>query len=632
VIRGIAVSACLLCALATEAAAQAQSVPDLSRLSIDELANVEISTVSRRPEPLSGAAAAIYVITAEDIRRSGATSLPEVLRLAPNLQVARLDSGAYAISARGFNHNTGTANKLQVMIDGRVVYTPLFSGVFWDEQDIPLADVDRIEVISGPGGALWGSNAVNGVINVITKSSRETQGALVDVQVGSLDQTATARFGGKIGEDANFRLYMMGAKRGALETSTGADEGDSWDKLQGGFRTDWSHGSDALTFQGDIYSGTTEDQPGALRNGAISGGNLLGRWTRAFAGGSMLQTQLYYSRSRRTTTSGIVATLDSYDLDLQYNFAAAGGQNFVIGAGDRVTDDDFVPGPKTSFLDPARRTLNLANFFVQDQIGLAEGLALTLGIKAEHNDYTGLEYMPDARLAWSVFDNALVWAAISGAVRTPSRFDRDLFITGTFGGGRDFVSEHLTAYELGYRGQISSTASFSVSAFYNAYDRLRTVEASTPAVFPLVVLNNMSGSTYGVEMWGNYAPLSWWRLSAGLSTLTKDLHLDSGSRDIFGVQFAGNDPSYQASLRSSMDVTDSVALDVDLRAIDDLSSPHVPGYAEADVRLAWRVSDTLELAVTGANLLHARHTEFINPSLPAQEIPRSIDVSARWRY
>jgi iron complex outermembrane receptor protein len=632
VFRGTIFYVCLLGCAGPAAAQQLAAVEDLGRLSIDELANLQITGVSRQPEPLSRVPAAVYVITNEDIRRSGATSVAEVLRLAPSLQVARLSSSTYAISARGFNHNTATANKLQVMIDGRVVYTPLYSGVFWDQQDVPVADIDRIEIISGPGGAVWGSNAVDGVINIVTRSSRETQGGLVDLQGGTLDQLATVRYGGKIGDEATFRVYAMGAKRNSLERPSGADAGDSWDKIQGGFRSDWSRARDALTLQGDIYNATTEDQPGALQNGGVSGGNVIGRWNRQFDAGSMLQTQLYYSRSQRSVTSGIRSTVNIYDLDLQYSFNAGAGQNIVVGAGERITQDIFVPGPRTSFLDPAKRTLNLANVFLQDQIDLAQDVTLTLGFKAEHNDYTGMEYMPDARISWRIFNTDLLWGAISRAARTPSRFDSDLFVTGSFGGGRDFVSENLTAYELGYRAQPSKVMSFSISAFYNVYDHLRTVEASTPVIFPLVVLNNMKGETYGLELWGNYAFASWWRLSAGLSTLHKDLRLEQGSRDIFGVQFAGNDPSYQASLRSSMDVADNVELDVYLRAVDDLPSPRVPGYIEADVRLGWRISNSVELAVVGSNLLHARHTEFVNPSLPVEEVPRSVTASARWRF
>jgi iron complex outermembrane receptor protein len=605
---------------------------DLSSLSIEDLANLEVTSVSRTPQPLSRAAAAVFVITGDDIRRSGATSIPEALRLAPNLQVARLSSGAYAISARGFNHNTGTANKLQVLIDGRIVYTPLYSGVFWDEQEVPLADIDRIEVISGPGGTLWGSNAVDGVINIVTKNSRDTQGALADINGGSLDQTATVRFGGEAGTNATYRVYGMAARRGGMVTVQGMDAHDSWDKLQGGFRADWSRGQDAVTVQGDLFSDTTENLPGELQNSANSGANILARWNRSFADGTALQAQAYYSREERQTTSGIITTVDAYDVDAQSSFAVGSRQTVVTGLGYRVTGDEFLKGPTTSFLVPASRTLSVADAFVQDQISLNSDLTLTLGLKGEYNSYTGMELMPDGRIGWSITEDDLVWAAISRAVRTPARFDRDLYAPRTLAGGPDFDSEQLLAYEIGYRGQPSEALSFSLSAFYNVYDDLRTVEASSALVFPLVVRNGMEGETYGIELWGNVAAASWWRLSAGLTTLRKDLRLKPGSTDIFGVGFAGNDPSYQASIRSSMDLPYDIEFDVDMRAVDDLPDPRVPGYVEADARLAWHATPAVEFWVQGANLLHARHPEFENPAVPATEIPRSVTAGARWRF
>jgi iron complex outermembrane recepter protein len=605
---------------------------DLSQLSIEDLANLQVTSASRTPEPLSKTAAALFVITADDIRRSGATSIPEVLRLAPNLQVAQLGSGGYAVSARGFNHNTGTANKLQVMIDGRVVYTPLYSGVFWDEQDVALADIDRIEVISGPGGALWGSNAVNGVINIVTKSSGETQGALADINGGTLNQTATFRYGGKIGDDTAFRISGMGAKRGALERPSGADAADAWDKLQGGFRADWSRGTDSATLQGDIFKDITQNQPGQLQNAVNTGSNILGRWTRAFAGGANLQAQLYYSTTQRRTTSGITATVNAYDLDAQSDFAINSNQTLVLGIGYRVTDDEFIQGPGTSHLNPASRTLRLASGFAEDRIALGNDLQLTLGLKGEANSYTGMEFMPDARIGWTVFDTDLVWASISRAVRTPARFDRDLVNPGLLSGGPDFVSEKLVAFELGYRGQPARDLSFSISAYYDIYDDLRTVEASLPSIFPLAVKNGMEGETYGIETWGNYAATSWWRLSAGLATLHKDLRLKSGSLDVFGLGFAGNDPAYQASLRSAVDLPGNMELDLDIRAVDDLPNPRVPGYVEADARIAWHATQALELWLAGANLLHGRHIEFLNPSILAEEVPRSVTAGLRWRF
>jgi iron complex outermembrane receptor protein len=379
-----------------------------------------------------------------------------------------------------------------------------------------------------------------------------------------------------------------------------------------------------------MYNGVAEDVIGQLQNTGSSGGDILGRWNHQFGNGSGFQLQSYFSRTKRNVISGISAAVNTYDLDAQYNFGI-GSQQWVVGGGYRVTEDNFRPGPGTSFLTPARRTLSLGNIFLQDRIALSDDVALTLGLKLENNSYTGWEYMPDGRLSWRVTDTDFLWAAVSRAVRTPSRFDRDLFGPG-FGGGPHFESEDLTALEAGYRGEISPAFSFSVSGFYNIYENLRTVEATTPFVIPLMVKNGMEGETYGVEAWGTYSLTDWWRLSAGVSTLQKDLRLIAGSRDIFGVAFAGNDPEYQAQLRSRMNVGNAVELDLGLRAVDALESPRVPGYVEADVRVGWHVTETLELSVTGQNLLHARHTEFINGSLPAQAVPRSATVELRWSY
>ncbi len=603
---------------------------DLSRLSIEELANIDVTSVSRTPEPVSAAPAAIYVITADAIRRSGAHSIPEVLRLAPNLQVAQNDAATYAISARGFNHNTSTSNKLQVLIDGRIVYSPLFSGTFWDEQNLVIADIDRVEVISGPGGTLWGANAVNGVINIVTKHSADTKGALAEAYYGTSQRGFETRYGGALGEEGSYRLYAMGFDRGPSKLANGNDATDEWDNLKGGFRADWSRAADALMLEGDIYKGTSEHVTAEVQTGSIAGGDIIGRWNHTFADESQLQAQLYYNNTRRNITSGVDATVNTYDADAQYNFTA-GSNAFVIGGGYRDNQDSFSAGPGTAFLSPAERHLTRSNIFVQDQIALTDALDVTLGLKFEHNSYTGWEYMPDARIAYKIFDNALLWATVSRAVRTPSRFDRDFVNPGLLSGGPNFDSENVIAYEGGYRGQPAENLSLSISGFYNVYDSLRTVEASGPFVFPLVVLNGMRGHTYGIEAWADAALTDWWRISAGVSTLHKDLKLAAGSLDIFGIGFAGNDPHWQAQLRSDMDLGPA-ELELALRGVGELPSPVVASYAELNAKLAWRVADAIELSLTGFNLLHKQHVEFINPALGARAIPRSVEFGARWEF
>ena len=632
--------ACLLAALAfallaicpasLSAQEQIASTDDLRRLSIEELAQIRITSVSKVAEPLNQAAAAVFVITNDAIRRSGANSIPEVLRLAPNLHVARLDANTYAITARGFNQSSGTANKLLVLIDGRAIYSPLFSGTFWDAQRTFIDDIDRIEVISGPGGTLWGANAVNGVINIITRDSAGTRGWLVDARLGSLDRGLGVRYGGSLGLSTSFRVYGLGLRQGSMVRADGASADDSWDQVQGGFRADRRQGSDTFTLQGDIYRGTGIGRPAVLPGGTISGSNISGTWGRRFADGSNLRVQTYFDNSRRLLVSGIDATVDQYALETQYDFSRGSRHALVVGAGYRMTADRFQRGPGTAFLSPDERSLHFANVFAQDSIALSDRLELAVGIKVEDNTYTGVEFMPDARLSWSVSDRTMLWTSIARGVRTPSRFDTDLINPGVLAGGPEFESEELFAYEAGYRGLVSPSLSLSVSAFYNSYDHLRTVEASTPAVFPLVVRNNMEGETQGVETWANLAVRDWWHLSAGFSALRKNLRLAPGHRDVFGVSFAGNDPRYQSQLRSSMDLPRKLGVDLWLRHVGRLESPEVPSYLEADVRIAWQATGKLEVSLDGQNLLHERHLEFVNPSIAASEIPRSLTLAARW--
>jgi iron complex outermembrane receptor protein len=584
---------------------------DLAELSLEELMNIEVTSVSKSPEKLLDAPAAIYVITQEDIRRSGVTSIAEALRLAPNLQVARVDASQYAITARGFNSTT--ANKLLVLIDGRSVYTPLYSGVFWDVQDVLLEDIDRIEVISGPGGTLWGANAVNGVINIITRHSRDTTGALVSVGGGPDERTAAARYGGRLGTGTTYRVYAKDFLRDNTLTESDLSLHDSWSKSQAGFRIDRDGSADALTFQGDIYDGSIDQT--VIDDKTISGGNVVGRWSRTFQNGSALQTQVYYDRVRRDYPGTFAEVRDTYDLDLQHHIPLGARQDLVWGGGYRVSSDDVTNSAALAFL-PAHRSLSLANIFFQDGISLHERLKLTVGTKLEHNDFTGWEVQPSARLAWKL-SNALLWSAVSRAVRTPSRLDRDLFAPGAppffLAGGPDFESEKLTAYEIGYRVQPVSQMSLSISTFYNVYDKLRSLELAPGGVAPFgpfVLGNKMEGNTYGAEMWGSYRVLDWWRLSAGYNYLKKRLRFESDSSDTFGVKAAGNDPSHQFSARSTMNLARNLELDAAVRVIGGLPDPNIPGYVALDMRLGWTVLKSVEVSLSGFNLLDQRHPEF----------------------
>jgi len=606
----------------------AQSLRELSDLSLEELSQVEITSVSKRPEPLSDAPAAVYVITSEEIRRSGATSLPEALRLAPNLEVARVDAQTYNISSHGMN-SVNASNKLLVLIDGRSVYTPFFSSVFWDQQTVMLADVERIEVISGPGGALYGANAMNGVINVITKSSADTQGGLLDLKAGDFVRGADGRWGAKLGDLGTYRGYALGYGQGHTELQSGASAMDDWRGKQAGFRADLSALGSAFTVQGDIYENLI-DAPGGRR----SGGNLLGRWNRRLSDTSSLQVQAYFDQQDRTvvaaTGGGSAERLKTFDVEAQH-VVALGGNQIVWGVGQRSWVDHFVNTANVFTLQPAGQTLNLTNIFAQDTIALADSVKLTVGSKFEYSSFSGWAVMPNARIGWRTDPKNFLWAAISRAVRSPSRLERDLTAPGIVDPSPDFQSEKLIAYEAGWRSQLLPRASISVSLFYNDYDDLRTTKPDPVTFLPVTFGNGWEGHTYGVDAWGSYSPLSWWRLDAGVGVLRKRFHLKPGEADIAGIQTVlGHDPGHQVFLRSSMDLLRNVELYVGLRQVASLPDVGVPSYFEADVRVGWRVTPALELSVAGLNLVHARHAEATAP--PVAEIPRSFYVGARWTF
>jgi iron complex outermembrane recepter protein len=639
VARGIAVAAIALCisivAHRSNAApgnqGDALSTSSLKTLSIEDLMNLEVTSVSKRGEPLSDAAAAVYVITREEILNSGARSLPDILRLAPNLQVAQITSSSFAITARGFNGPA--ASKLLVLIDGRSVYTPYHSGVSWDMQDVLPADIERIEVISGPGATLWGANAVNGVINIITRKAGDTQDGSLRVGGGNLEQRGSVQYGGRAGSAVDYRAYVDSFHYGDDLTAAGANARDAWQKSQGGFRVDWMPAGDLVTLQGDLYSGSEQQFQGA--DEGISGHNLLTRWNHAFSESSSLQVQAYYDYTRSVIPNVGFDELNTYDLDVQHAFAWGSRQSIVWGGGVRTEDDNFVV-----FLPP-QRTLDYSNAFLQDTISLSRTLNLIVGTKYEHDAYTRGELLPDARLSWKVSDSNLLWAAVSQAVRAPSRIDRDLFEevgSVVLLRGGDFQDERLTAYELGYRSQLSARSSLSISTFYNVYSELRSVQYSPGPALPILFANGMSGDTDGLEAWGNYQVSEWWRMSAGGNWLHENLHFNPGSDNIGGIALAGDDPSYQIALRSTMSFARSGLLYLDLRHIGALPSPASPSYTELNAHVSWTASRAVTLALTGSNLLHPHHLEFGTTAAPLQlgatgvESGRSVFAEVRCNF
>ena len=613
--------------------APAQSVEDLQAMSIDELANVDVWSVAKTRQPLSDAPASIYVIDHDDIVRSGATTIPEILRLAPNLEVYQTSASGYVVTARGFNGNPAAqsyANKLLVLIDGRSVYSPLFSGVFWDMQDVLPDDIDRIEVVSGPGATLWGANAVNGVINIITKRPGETQGALAEVQAGGYERNAAARYGGAIGDKLRYRVYIRAVEQDQTRTAAGLRAQDDWSRTQGGFRVEWTPGErDMINLQGDAYGGGHGQFN--LPDENISGRNIVARWTHSARNGNSLQVQGYYDFvERRTEDHGGYFTADTFDLDVQHSLALDSRNKLVWGGGVRATRIHLV-GNDSLMFRPQRRTLLLGNVFAQDTLTLSSKLDLVAGLKLEHDPYAGLSVLPNLRLSWKPVKPVLLWGAVSRAVRAPTPFDVDVverlggidFLVGN----KDFRTEKLTAFELGARVQPASGLSLSLSGYYNLYDDLRSVEFTPITLLPLYWGNKLKGHSYGLDAWADFRVASWWKLSAGAQFLHEKLHFKPGATGILGVNQNGNDPARRFSLRSSMTLGHGLTLDAFLRAMSKQPDPHVPAYAELSGRLAWTVSSHLELSVSGSNLLHKQHIEYAGGA----KIPRRVLAGIKWR-
>jgi len=602
---------------------------ELKKLSVEELMNIEVVSVSKVPEKLSEVASAIQVITHDDIYRSTSNSLPEALRLASNLQVAKPNSHDWAISSRGFNaaplRNNTLSNKLLVMIDGRSVYTPLFGGVFWDVQNVMLEDIDRVEVVSGPGGTLWGANAVNGVINVMTKSAKETQGLYISALTGTFLQDHLAvRAGTRIDSNLYLRVYGQHYEQGSMKLGNGADANDNWELTQAGFRLDYYPSSkNTLSVHGDVYGGTEETPLNSKQNGQ----NLMARWVHNYSENSELVVQAYFDRTWKLLTAGdFRELLNTYDIEMQHHFRFNRTNSILWGLGYRFMDD-----LTSNTFVPANKHLNLVNTFIQDQVNLVpHKLELTIGTKFLYNDYSGFDIQPSARMSWTPASKHTIWAAVSRAVRTPSRFETELSSPLIAASDNGFKSETVIAYEIGYRARVGERVSLSLATFYNKYDDLRTfnTRTGTPA---FIFGNDQKADTWGFEISGNAVATDWWRLRAGYTYLDKKFTIKAPNVLPTSDLIEALDPKHQVMLQSIMNISKCLQWDVTARYIDDIKSTlsvgvAVGSYMAFDMRLAWECKK-FTLSLQGKDLAAQDHTEFVT-----LQVPRSVAAKISFRF
>jgi iron complex outermembrane receptor protein len=605
------VSGLLLAAAPASAQLALAQLPRLKQLSLEELLQVEVSLPLREPIPVRTAPAAVTVLTGEDIRRSGATTLPEVLRYAPGLFVGRYSASSWVVSARGF---AGTAaNKLLVMRDGRTVYSPLFSGVFWDVQDAFLPDVARIEVTRGPGAALWGSNAVNGIINVVSRPASETQGLLVTAGGGLEERGVGAvRFGGTVGQAA-YRVYGKLADRDESVLPIGGGAGDSHRLGHVGFRLDTGPPRHRWTVQGEFAAARAGLTSTATAD--TTDGHLLARWTHRPAGGGEWQLQGYYDRSRRDVPGQIDETRHTADLDLQHRFQATGRHRVTWGALARVSADETTPALVQ--LDPPDRTTTLASGFVQDEIRLTPSSTITVGTRVERNAYTGVEWQPSVLALWSAGTHT-AWASLARAVRLPTRLETDSQIvaggTVLIAGNPELASETLLAYEAGYRVQPHPLVDLDVAVFVNDYDNLRTRNLPGAPGAPIVLGNDLEDLSRGVEVLVRLQPRPWARTTVSYAFLDHDLSIAPGVIDAQAGRGDVADPRHQLQAHGRFDLPGEVEADVYFRRIGELSDSGAPPWSDVTVRIGWRPHPDVELSVVGRDLAHTRHREFANPA------------------
>jgi iron complex outermembrane recepter protein len=659
VVFGYYLSVIILC---FSSRAGAEESNEALNLSVEDLLNVEVTSVAKKAQSLNDAPAAAFVISNEDIKRSGSTNIPDALRLAPGLDVAKIDANKWAVSSRGFNGRF--ANKLLVLVDGRSAYTRSFSGVYWENQDVMMEDIERIEVIRGPGAALWGANAVNGVINIITKHSSQTQGVSLNAGGGTQEQDfGSFRYGTKLGDETTARAYVKGFNRGENTRLTGGEANDNWNKVQGGFRLDSRLSTqDALTFQGDIYQTQVNQlsyypqmappfQVITNDNNSSSGGNLLTRLQHTFSPTSDYSLQFYYDSYTRNEGPWNDSR-DTLDLDFQHRFALLNRHEIVWGLGyrfghDRIASNTIQNAPPIFNINPTSVNDQVASAFIQDELTLIDNtLWLTVGSKFEHNDYSGFEGQPSVRIMWAPHNQHRLWAGISRAVRTPSRVEQDFNLLSnvnppqalalppfatppvaiTIQGNPGYRSEEVIAYEAGYRTTFSKSVSLDITGFYNDYQDLRYPLPGTPFFngtslgLPLTFTNKLQGKTYGAEVATIWQMLDWWRWDVNYSWL--NTQFDNS------VPQTGISPEQRVSLRGAFSPRRDIDLDFWLRYVDTnitvgtFGSATIKAYVTLDLRAAWRPYQSIELSLVGQNLLAQQHLEYITEN---QTVPTAID-------
>lgn len=617
-----------LCAASTAHAAPGidDDLDALLQLSLEELGNVPVTATSRRATPLTDTPASVFVIDGDDLRVLGIRTLPEALRLAPNLQVARINASSYAVSARGMK--TSLSNKLLVMVDGRPIYTPLFAGVLWDMQSVPIEEIERIEVVSGPGAAAWGANAVNGVINIVTRRAQDLTGGYVKAWAGEGGSAVTAGQAFDAGVDGAVRMYAQHERVERSDTAQGREIPDGWMQRQVGFRGDWQRGDDGFRLQGDAYDAESSARPAGPVE--ATGYNLLARWDHVESADNQWSLQAYYD---------VVDRLDPLVIDDRMSIAAVefvqdtlvGTHRLTWGVGYRQGLDESRPG-LLARLVPDERTLEWGHAFIQDQVAVTARLTVDLGLRLDSNPYTGVEALPTARFALRQHNGGLLWGAVSRAVRAPARFDRDFFFPASepfiIRGGPDFESEVSNVAELGYRIQPTEWLSLSVTGFHHWYDELRAgTLAPGGGVF---VANGVEGRAYGVEGWATLRMPERWELAFGFLELRQRLELKPGFRDPAAVRDQGNDPEHQFQLRATRRIGERQQISAFARRVGALPAPYIPAYTQVDVRWSYMPTRTIEFGVAVRNLFDERHTELqpVN-GLPASEFGRTLQADLR---